>query len=177
VVLPKKATLLADGSVQITMKVRCNDQQQAFEWSVDIRQGTIFGNDSAGPVAGVITCNGQFHTVDALIPGANGPNTAGPANVQALVQLFDADEGSDVTRRPGSGPASTVTPQPPFSHPKWRSLRRGTGWMAGEAPKRPDMPPAALWTVADQLSDECRASPDGGHPTAPCVYRALCLGA
>jgi hypothetical protein len=96
VVLPAKATLLADGSVQITMKVRCNDQQQAFEWSVDIRQGTIFGNDSAGPVAGVITCNGHFHTVDALVPGANGPYTAGPANVQALVQLFDANEGSDV---------------------------------------------------------------------------------
>jgi hypothetical protein len=88
--------LLADGSVQITMKVRCNDQQQAFEWSVDIRQGTIFGNDSGGPVAGVITCNGKFHTVDALVPGANGPYTAGPANVQALVQLFDAVEGSDV---------------------------------------------------------------------------------
>jgi hypothetical protein len=96
VVLPTKATLLADGSVQITMKVRCNDQQQAFEWSVDIRQGTIFGNDSAGPVAGLITCDGKFHTVDALVAGANGPYTAGPANVQALVQLFDADQGSDV---------------------------------------------------------------------------------
>lgn len=96
VVLPTKATLLADGSVQITMKVRCNDHQQAFEWSVDLRQGTIFGNDSAGPVAGLITCDGKFHTVDALVPGANGPYTAGPANVLALVQLFDADEGSDV---------------------------------------------------------------------------------
>jgi hypothetical protein len=96
VVLPTKATLLADGSVQITIKVRCNDRQQAFEWSVEIRQGTIFGNDSAGPVAGLITCDGRFHTVDALVPGANGPYTAGPANVQALVQLFDADEGSDV---------------------------------------------------------------------------------
>src|SRR6476646_10428480 len=81
VVLPTKASLLADGSVQITMKVRCNDRQQAFEWSVDIRQGTIFGNDSAGPVAGLITCDGHFHTVDALVPGANGPFTAGPANV------------------------------------------------------------------------------------------------
>ena len=96
VVLPTKATLLADGSVHITMKVRCNDQQQAFEWSIDIRQGTIFGNDSAGPVAGLITCDGKFQTVDALVPGANGPYTAGPANVQALVQLFDADQGSDV---------------------------------------------------------------------------------
>lgn len=96
VVLPNKATLLADGSVQITMKVRCNDQQQAFEWSVDIRQGTIFGNDYAGPVRGLITCDGKFHTVEAVVPGANGPYTAGPANVQALVQLFDADEGSDV---------------------------------------------------------------------------------
>jgi hypothetical protein len=96
VVLPKKATLLPDGSVQIRMKVRCNDQQQAFEWSVDVRQGTIFGNDSAGPVAGLITCDGRFHRVDALVAGANGPFTAGPATVQALVQLFDADEGSDV---------------------------------------------------------------------------------
>src|SRR4029079_13102735 len=87
VVLPKRATRLADGSVQITMKVRCNDQQQAFEWSVDIRQGTIFGNDSAGPVAGVVPCDGHFHTIDALVPGANGPYVAGPADVQALVQL------------------------------------------------------------------------------------------
>ena len=36
VVLPNKATLQADGSVQLTMKVRCEDQQQAFEWSVEI---------------------------------------------------------------------------------------------------------------------------------------------
>ena len=96
VVLPKKATLLADGSVQITMKVRCDDQQQAFAWSVDIRQGTIFGNDSAGPAAELIPCDGRFHTVDALVPGANGSYTAGRANVQALVQVFDADEGSDI---------------------------------------------------------------------------------
>ena len=87
VVLPAKATLLADGSVQITMKVRCNDQQQAFEWSVEVRQGAIFGNDSAGPVAGVVPCDGHFHTVDALVPGANGPYVEGPADVQALVQL------------------------------------------------------------------------------------------
>lgn len=96
VVLPARATLLADGSVQITMKVRCNDQQQAFEWSVDIRQGTIFGGDFAGPVAGLITCDGKFQTVDALVPGANGPYTAGPADVQALVQVFDAVQGSDI---------------------------------------------------------------------------------
>jgi hypothetical protein len=96
VVLPAKATLLADGSVQITMKVRCNDQQQAFEWSVDIRQGTNFGSSSAGPVAGLIACDGKFHTVTALVSGANGPFTSGPATVQALVQLFDADQGSDV---------------------------------------------------------------------------------
>ena len=96
VVLPAKATLLADGSVQITMKVRCNDQQQAFEWSIEIRQGTIYGNDSAGPVAGLITCDGRFHTVNALVPGANGPYTSGPADVQALVQLYDEIQGSDV---------------------------------------------------------------------------------
>ena len=87
VVLPKKATLLADGSVQITMKVRCNAQQQAFEWSVEIRQGTIFGNDSAGPLAELVPCDGHFHTIDGLVPGANGPYVAGPADVQALVQL------------------------------------------------------------------------------------------
>jgi len=87
VVLPAKATLLPDGSVQIAMKVRCNDRQQAFEWSVDIRQGTIYGNDSGGPQADLITCDSRFHTVQALVPGANGPYTAGPANVQALVQL------------------------------------------------------------------------------------------
>ena len=96
VVLPTKATLLPDGSVQITMKVRCNDQQQAFEWSVDIRQGTIFGNDFAGPLAGLVQCDGHFHTVDALVPGANGPYVAGPANVQALVQLGDVGGGGDV---------------------------------------------------------------------------------
>jgi hypothetical protein len=96
VVLPTKATLLADGSVQITMKVRCNDEQQAFEWSVDVRQGTTFGNDSAGPVAQLLPCDGKFHTVEALVLGANGSYTAGTANVQALVQLFDAQQGSDV---------------------------------------------------------------------------------
>ena len=96
VVLPKKATLLADGSVQITMKVRCNDQQQAFEWSVEVRQGAVYGNDYAGPAAGVVTCDGRFHRLEALVVGANGSYTTGPASVQALVQLFDADEGSDV---------------------------------------------------------------------------------
>jgi hypothetical protein len=96
VVLPTKATLLADGSVQITMKVRCNNQQRAFEWSVDIRQGTIFGNDFAGPLPDVVPCDGHFHTIDALVPGANGPYVAGPANVQALVQLGDVGGGGDV---------------------------------------------------------------------------------
>ena len=88
-----------------------HDEQQAFEWSVEIRQGTIFGNDSAGPVAGLITCDGRFHKVEALVPGANGPYTAGPAEVQALVQLFDADEGSDIELEArGNSPASTLTP-------------------------------------------------------------------
>ena len=96
VVLPQKATLLADGSLRLTMKVRCNRQQQAIEWSVDVRQGTIFGNDSAGPAAGLITCDGRFHTVRTRVVGANGPYEVGCARVQALVQLFDADEGSDV---------------------------------------------------------------------------------
>jgi hypothetical protein len=96
VALPAKATLLADGSVRISMKVRCDDQQQAFEWSVGIRQGTTFGSSSAGPAAGLIPCNGRFHTVDVLVPGANGPFVPGPAEVQALVQLYDADQGSDV---------------------------------------------------------------------------------
>ena len=96
VVLPAKAALLADGSVRIAMRVRCNDRQQAFEWSVEIRQGATYGNDSAGPAAGVATCDGRFHTLVAHVPGANGPYAAGSASVQALVQLFDADEGSDV---------------------------------------------------------------------------------
>jgi len=29
------------------------------------------------------------------------------------------------------------------------------------------MPRSALWTVADLLADECRASPDGGHWPGP----------
>jgi len=96
VVLPKKATLLADGSLRLTMKVRCNRQQQAFEWSVDVRQGAVYGNDYAGPTAGLITCDGRFHTVRARVVGANGPYKVGCARVQALVQLFDEVEGSDV---------------------------------------------------------------------------------
>jgi hypothetical protein len=31
------------------------------------------------------------------------------------------------------------------------------------------MPRSALWIVADQLADECRASPDGGHTSAAFV--------
>ena len=96
VVLPAKATLLDDGSVQITMKVRCNDQQQAFEWGIDIRQGATFGGAFAGPVAELITCDGKFQTVEAVVPGANGPFTAGTADVTALVQVYDEVEGSDI---------------------------------------------------------------------------------
>jgi hypothetical protein len=95
VVLPPKGTLNPDGSVDITMKVRCNETQQAFEWSIDVRQGTIFGNDFAGPTAGLITCNGHFQTVQTHVVGANGPYVAGPANVQALVQLGDVAGGAD----------------------------------------------------------------------------------
>lgn len=29
--------------------------------------------------------------------------------------------------------------------------------------RRPQLPRSALWTVADELADECRASPGGGH--------------
>jgi hypothetical protein len=96
VVLPAKATLLADGSVQITMRVRCNDQQQAFEWSIGISQGTNFGNDSAGPAPELITCDGRFQKVEALVQGESGPYAAGPAEVQASVQVFDEVQGSDI---------------------------------------------------------------------------------
>src|ERR1044072_1714595 len=89
VVLPSKGTLNSDGSVDITMKVRCNETQQAFEWSIDVRQGTIFGKDFAGPIAGLITCNGHLQTVQTHFFGANGPYVVGAANVQALVQLGD----------------------------------------------------------------------------------------
>jgi len=34
-------------------------------------------------------------------------------------------------------------------------------------PKRTLLALPALWTVADQLADECRASPDGGQPRTP----------
>jgi hypothetical protein len=95
VVLPSKGTLNPDGSVDITMKVRCNETQQAFEWSIDVRQGTVFGNDSDGPDAGLITCNGHFQTVQAHVVGANGPYVAGSADVQALVQLGDVGGGAD----------------------------------------------------------------------------------
>jgi hypothetical protein len=95
VVLPAKGTLNPDGSVDITMKVRCNETQQAFEWSIDVRQGTIFGGDFAGPIPGLITCNGQFQTVETHVVGVNGPYVAGAATVQALVQLGDAGGGAD----------------------------------------------------------------------------------
>ena len=95
VVLPAKGTLNPDGSVDITMRVRCNETQRAFEWSIEIRQGTIYGNDSAGPIADVITCNGKFQTVHTHVVGANGPYVAGDANVQALVQLADVGGGGD----------------------------------------------------------------------------------
>jgi len=95
VVLPSKGTLNPDGSVDITMKVRCNDTQQAFEWSIDLRQSTIYGNDYAGPIAGLITCNGRWQTVQTHVVGANGPYLAGAVTVQALVQLGDVNGGGD----------------------------------------------------------------------------------
>jgi len=89
---------LRDGAKSCRTAIRvcqdCNDQRQAFEWSVDVRQSTIFGNDSAGPVAALITCDGKFQTVEALVPGANGPYSAGTADVQGA--------GSALRRRPGS---------------------------------------------------------------------------
>jgi hypothetical protein len=94
-VLPTKGTLNPDGSVNITMKVRCAADKQAFEWSIDLRQGTIFGNDFAGPAAGLITCNGKWQTVQTHVVGFNGPYVAGEATVQALVQLGDSAGGGD----------------------------------------------------------------------------------
>ena len=94
-VLPPKGTLNADGSVDITMKVRCDKTRQAFEWSIDIRQGANYGIDFAGPITGLITCNGKFQTVHTHVPGANGPFVAGTASVSALVQLGDLAGGAD----------------------------------------------------------------------------------
>jgi hypothetical protein len=36
--------------------------------------------------------------------------------------------------------------------------------------ERTHLPRSALWTVADLLADECRASPDGGHAARVHVY-------
>lgn len=95
VVLPTQVRLNADGSVDITMKVRCSRNWTAFEWSIDVRQGTTYGNDWAGPLAGLITCNGKFQWVRTHVVGANGAYVRGPAAVQALVQLGDVAGGAD----------------------------------------------------------------------------------
>lgn len=96
VVIPKKATLLADGSVRVKFQVRCSAHQQAFEWSIGIRQNTAFGGDGAGPAAGLIVCDGTFHTVHAAVVASTGAFGPGRADVTAAVQLFDTQTGSDV---------------------------------------------------------------------------------
>lgn len=95
VMLPTKGTLNPDGSVDITMKVRCQPDKQAFEWAIDLRQGTTFGIDFAGPVLGLITCNNQWQTVETHVVGGNGPFVAGPVTVSALIQLGDVGGGAD----------------------------------------------------------------------------------
>lgn len=95
VVLPARGLLGSDGSVDITMKVRCSYPEQAFEWSIDVRQGATYGNDYDGPTAGLIRCNGRWQRIRTHVDGANGPYHRGRATVQALVQLGDAGGGGD----------------------------------------------------------------------------------
>ena len=52
-------------------------------------------NDFAGPVAGLITCNGKWQAVQTHVVGFNGPYVAGEVTVQALVQLGDSAGGAD----------------------------------------------------------------------------------
>ncbi len=86
---------LTDGSARITMKIRCSDRLQGFEWSVGVRQGATFGSASAGPTAGLIICDGRFHAVTAIVTGVEA-FAPGPAEVTALVQFFDSELGSDI---------------------------------------------------------------------------------
>ena len=73
VVLPPKGTLNPDGSVDITMKVRCNETQQAFEWSIDVRQGTIFGNAKTLDSCNATNCPSWIDGCPSAYPAATLP--------------------------------------------------------------------------------------------------------
>jgi hypothetical protein len=79
-------------------------------------------------------------------PGRRPARSAAPARYRAL-RSRSAARG-----RPAHGPRRAAKPAPTCIFMQRRP------W-----DERPLLPRAALWTVAHQLTDECRASPDGGH--------------
>jgi hypothetical protein len=90
-----KVELLADGSVRVPFRVRCQPPLQAFEIDVGVNQGGVFGGVTM-IAPGIVPCDGFKHAMTVDVTAEEGSFGPGPATVGLFVGAFDPVIGIDV---------------------------------------------------------------------------------
>ncbi len=82
----------ADGSVDLTIRARCEEGLNAFELDAGIRQETAFGSVTLlGP--NVTVCDGRWHRITVTVRPETGAFQPGPAAVNVFLAAFDPVDG------------------------------------------------------------------------------------
>ena len=84
-----------NGSVTIKFWLRCPTGYNAFEDSIGVRQGDVFGSATAGPRADLLPCDGARHKGALHVFPDQGDWQRGYADVSINVQIFTG--GGDVS--------------------------------------------------------------------------------
>jgi hypothetical protein len=85
-----------NGSVTIRFWLRCPAGYNAFEVSIGVRQGDIFGSASAGPTADLLICDGSRHPHALHVMPEQGSWHRGYADLSISVQISTGG-GADIS--------------------------------------------------------------------------------
>ena len=90
-----QVSLDANGTVSVTLRVRCSPPLYAFELDVTVTQGTTFGSYSLVGVPFPV-CTGRWERITVSVAPEMGTFGPGPATVFVYVGVYDPDTDSDL---------------------------------------------------------------------------------
>lgn len=84
-----QAVLLEDGSVRVSVRIRCEPFGEPFEANISLSQDdqTIWGMTGLP----FVPCDDRWHTVTATVTSFDAPFHRGPAYASAFVSRMDPD--------------------------------------------------------------------------------------
>jgi hypothetical protein len=91
-----QVSLEADGTVSVTLRVRCSPPLYAFELGVTVAQGTTFGSYSLVGIPFPV-CTGRWERITISVAPDMGTFSPGPATAFVYLGVYDPDAGSDLS--------------------------------------------------------------------------------